>query len=438
MRTSSDRLPSERWLQQSRAMSWVFLLLWWVSLSPRICQAQGPQPQHLAKNKDESGVRWVMKQYPSLRFGDVLQVDFRARFQADLSTFSPDADPGKPSFKLRRARLGIQGTFLKRFEYEVEREFQDSDQPWRDIALNYRAHRRFEIQGGRFKVPFGLDQLTRITDFDYVFRSRVSEVVAPGRDTGLMAHGRFFKRGLNYQAGVFRHDGDNAGTGQRTVAARCTGTPLRLFPAPRWLKGLRTGFAVTHSELPEGLNSLRGRTLSRDTFFNRVFVNGRRLRLGAELDWSSGPFSVKGEYLQSSDTRRGQGVRTQDLPNLLARGWYLSGTWVVTGEKKAGGLEPRRAFLREGGWGAVELALRCEKLRLGSSARPGSALVHPRAANLLGNGEQIWTFGLNWHLNRHTKIQANAVREVLDDILRSPVPGQKVFWGQFVRLQVAF
>ncbi|HEX2524070.1 MAG TPA: porin, partial [Terriglobia bacterium] len=372
------------------------------------------------------------------RFGDIVRVDFRARVQADLSTFSLDGNPGEPSFTLRRVRFGIQGSFLKRFEYEVEREFQDSEQPWRDVALNYRAHRRFELQGGRFKVPFGLDQLARITDFDYVFRSRVSETVAPGRDTGLMAHGRFFKRGLSYQVGIFRQDGDNAGNGQRTFAARFTGTPLRLVAAPRWLRELRTGFAIAHSELPEGVNSLRGRTLSRETFFNRVFVDGRRLRLGAELDWSSGPFSVKGEFLQSSDTRSGQGVRMQDLPSLRARGWYLSGTWVVTGEKKTGGIEPRRAFLREGGWGAAELAVRCEKLHLGSSSHPGPAFAHPRAANLLGNGEQIWTFGLNWYLNRHTKIQANAVREDLEDILRSPVPGQKLFWGQFVRLQVAF
>ena len=438
MRTFSGVVSSECRPRQSRATNYVCLFLACFSYFPRICQAQNaPQTQQIANNK-EGGIRWEMKQYPSLRFGDVLRVDFRARLQADAGSFSPDATPDKPSFTLHRARFGIQGTFLKRFEYEVERDFCDSDEPWRDVALNYRAHRRFEIQGGRFKVPFGLDQLTRITDFDYVFRSRVSETVAPGRDTGLMAHGRFFKRGLTYQVGAFAHDGDNAGTGQRTLAARFTGTPLRLFPAAHRLKGLRIGFAVVHSELPEGLNSLRGRTLSRDTFFNRVFVNGSRLRLGAELDWSSGPFSVKGELLQASDTRHGQGVRAQDLPNLVSRGWYLSGTWVVTGEKKARGLEPRRAFLRDGGWGALELALRCEELRLGSSSHPGPAFAHPRAANLLGNSQQIWTFGLNWYLNRHTKIQANAVRESLEDILRSPVPGQKLFWGQFARLQLAF
>ena len=200
MSTSSDLLPPECWLQHSRMTSWVFLLLACFSLFPQIGRAQnGSQLQSIANNK-EGGVRWVMKQYPSLRVGDVLRVDFRARFQADLRQFSPDIKPEEPSFTLHRARFGIQGSFLKRFEYEVEREFQDSDHPWRDVALNYRAHHRFEIQGGRFKVPFGLDQLTRITDLDYVFRSRVSETIAPGRDTGLMAHGRFFKRGLNYQA----------------------------------------------------------------------------------------------------------------------------------------------------------------------------------------------------------------------------------------------
>ena len=84
MRTSSDLLPSERWLQQSRAMSWVFLLLGWFSLFPRICQAQRATTSTPSQKTRRGGVRWVMKQYPSLRFGDVLRVDFRARFQADF------------------------------------------------------------------------------------------------------------------------------------------------------------------------------------------------------------------------------------------------------------------------------------------------------------------------------------------------------------------
>ena len=101
MRTSSDILSSECWLQQSRAMSRVFLLLGCFSLSPGICQAQGDaQAQYTPSNKEQGGVRWVMKQYPSLRVGDVLRVDFRARLQADLTTFSPDGNRGEPSVTL--------------------------------------------------------------------------------------------------------------------------------------------------------------------------------------------------------------------------------------------------------------------------------------------------------------------------------------------------
>ncbi|HEU0005973.1 MAG TPA: porin, partial [Terriglobia bacterium] len=165
---------------------------------------------------------------------------------------------------------------------------------------------------------------------------------------------------------------------------------------------------------------------------------GRRVRLGTELDWNHGPFSMRGEFIELEDTRLKQGVHGQDLPNLFGRGWYVSGTWMATGEKTGRGFEPRREFLREGGWGAFELAGRYEGLRFGSRAHLGPAIVHPRAANPLGNSERIWTLGVNWYLNRHAKIQANALYEQIEDPRRSPLVGQEHFWGQFVRLQLAF
>jgi phosphate-selective porin OprO/OprP len=410
----------------------VFLCL---ELLPSPARGQGQSfNEEYAKGSDKEGIHLVMKRYPSLRFGNVLRIDFRARFQVDLRSFSPRLD-SDPTFEFRRARVGIQGVFLKRLEYEVEGELLDADNPWRDVYLNYRGLQGLQIQAGKFKVPFGLDQLTRITDQDYLFRSRAGDLLTPGRDVGFMAHGRFFKRGLTYQAGLFRADGDNAGTGQKTVAVRLTGTPLRWLPGAHPFKNLTVGVAATTSGLPEGLNSLRGRTLSRHTFFDRVFVNGRRSRWGTELDWGHGPFSMRGEFIQSEDTRLNQGVRSQNLPNLLGRGWYVSGTWMATGEKKT---KPRREFLRDGGWGALELAARYEQLSFGSRTRSGPAATHARAANILGNSERIWTFGVNWYLNRHAKIQVNAVHEVIEDWRRGPLAGQQQFWGQFVRLQWVF
>ena len=92
--------------------------------------------------------------------------------------------------------------------------------------------------------------------------------------------------------------------------------------------------------------------------------------------------------------RRGQSVEDTDLSPLLATGWYVSGTWAITGEKKAAGLnKPRRPFLR-GGLGAFETAVRFERAGIresrnrrhrvvqrarGCSSRP-PAITRPRLA----------------------------------------------------------
>jgi phosphate-selective porin len=135
------------------------------------------------------------------------------------------------------------------------------------------------------------------------------------------------------------------------------------------------------------------------------------------------------------DQRLGQSIRAADLPNLIYRGWYVSGTWLVTGENKSEGVEPKKAFLQKGGIGAVELAARYDVLRFGSSEHTGVPSRSPRAANILGNSDRAWTIGLNWYLNRWIKIQVNGIREKIEDLQRSPILGQDRYWVRLCRLQ---
>jgi len=406
--------------------------------------AEDPAPQKREKKKkkrdkkkrDSGSVRFLMRKHPSLRFGDTLRVDLRAKFQGDLRGFSPDLETREGLFDLRRARVGLQGEFLKHFEYEVERELEKVAHPWRDVYVNFRYFRDLQIQVGKFKMPFSMNQLTGPANLDFILRSRIGAQLAPARDVGVMAHGRFFQRGLNYQAGVFRHDGENGGVGGRSVAARLTGTPLRLTPAPGLLRDVELGGAFTYSRVPEGLSGLLGRAVSGHDFFEPVNVHGPRLRLGTELQWTPGPFSVKGEYIRVSEQRRGQGLFLDDLPAVISRGWYVSATWTITGEKKSGGIEPRQDFLLEGPTGAVELAARYEHAGFSGRPHPGAPLRNPRAANLLGNSDRLWTLGVNWYLNRFTKIQFNGVREKIVDTQRSPISGREKFWSALCRLQV--
>ena len=381
-----------------------------------------------------------MGRRPSLRFGRMLRVDFRAKFQGDFRGFVPEQRTGEELFDLRRRRIGVQGRFLRHFEYEVERELREVN-PWRDVFVNLRYLRDFQIRAGKFKIPFGLEQLTSPTELDFIFRSRISDHLAPARDIGITAHGRLFRRGLNYEAGAFREDGENARTAGLTIAGRLTGTPLRLIPLPKSVKRAEVGGAFAISELPEGPFGLRGRMISRASFFpnegQRIFVHGERRRLGAEMSWMPGPFSVKGEFIHVQDERRGQGLLGEDLPHLISRGWYLSGTWALTGEKKDNGIQPRKDFILERGIGAVELAARYEQIRFGSSEHPGRPFRHERAANILGNSNRVWTFGVNWYLNRYVKIQGNAIREKLEDTQgdRSPISGRDRFWTWLCRMQ---
>ena len=108
-------------------------------------------------------------------------------------------------------------------------------------------------------------------------------------------------------------------------------------------------------------------------------MQGRRERTGVELRWRPGPFSVKSEYMRVATERRGQSVEDTNLSPLLATGWYISSTWAVTGENKAGGLnKPRRPFLR-GGFGALEVAVRLEGLAFSSAGSDGLSSFSVRA-----------------------------------------------------------
>jgi phosphate-selective porin OprO/OprP len=428
-------------------MLWTALLMALCS-SPAAAQSSGPDepapagaatPQDTnVEEDDDPPVRFLFPNHPSLRFGSVFRIDFRLRLQGDGHSYSPAEVSDDPDWEMTRRRVGIQGTAFEHVEYEIEREIRKRGL-WRDTFVNVRYFDDYQVQGGKFKIPFSQERLTGSTDLDFVYRANVVDTLAPARDIGVTLHGRFNQRAVGYDVGVFRNDGEaarfdfNPGAGQ-TVVARLAGRPLRLTGAAGATREMEIAFAVTASEVPDGLNSLRGRTVFREQFFAPVYVNGRRVRLGFDADWRPGPFSLKAEWIRMTDERKNQGIFDEDLPVLVSRGWYVSGTWVLTGESKFDDVAPRRPLFR-GGVGGIELAARLERLRFGSTAEGEPELPTPRAANLLEAGVRASTFGVNWYVNPWIKIQLNAIRELIEDPDRSSVAGRDVFWTRVVRLQ---
>jgi phosphate-selective porin OprO/OprP len=413
--------------------------------------ADAPAAADEAGKKD--GVRMVWKTGPSLRIGKQARVDFRALMQGDLRSSDQDLQAAGGAFDFPRHQLGVKGDVLKVVEFEVMKEVADG--PWRDVYVNVRPLGAVQVQAGKFKIPFSMDQLTARRSLDFVYRTLAGETLAPNRDVGFMVHGQLWKRFVRYQVGSFRGDGENAPSlepppllpnelpdtpSKRSVAGRVRVRPLSPLAVPNYFETLEIGASAMHSEVPEGLNHLHGKTLFGTKFFGRnYYTNGARDRRSYEASWTPGPVSLRTEYLRVNELRLGVGSGDEtgldnDLPAMPATGWYVSGTWALTGEKKESGIEPRRPLF-QGGFGAIEVAARYEELRFGKVVAGEPPSESSRAASTVTNAEQIFTLGVNWYANRFVKLQLNGIREALEDPSTSPIPGQPSVWTVAFRLQ---
>jgi phosphate-selective porin OprO/OprP len=385
--------------------------------------------------------KFVWREYPSIRSGR-FRIDFRARFSADRrwsDSLSDDVDDAR--FDIARRRIGVAGSFGDVIEFQVEREIKN-DVPWRDVYIDVRPKRELGVQVGKFKMPFSLDENTSATNLDFIYRSLAASTLSPGRDRGVMVHGRLGRRLIGYEAGVFLHDGNNALAndpdevqGDRTTALRLTIEPLTGRKSRA--DDLRFGVAWTGGDVPEGMSAISGDTALHGHFFpSNLWVRGARRRIGGELQWRPGPYSLKAEYIRMTQQRLGQSVTDDDLPDAIADGWYVSGTWAITGESKSRGLDSPNRPLPGGGMGALEVAARLEAMIFGSGAAAGEGSRSPRADVILRNRDLAATIGVNWYVNRWVKVQGNIIRESIEDPPRGPVPTRPVFWSGVVHFQV--
>ncbi len=394
---------------------------------PGVTDSQTDEKKRSTKNKSK---------HLSFKIGEHITVTPTARVERDFRTATPVIGFDQASSEWEDRRIGIEGTAYKRFTFEISRELSvdfapETNEPgeahetaWKDVYVKTRFTRALIVGAGRFKEPFGREALTGESNLDFINRSLAARVLSPARDVGVMSEGRVLDRTVEYQVGYFTRDGENSRTsetlgGEDAIVGRLLVSPFARASANAWLEPLQVGVAVSNSRLDNRLG-LRGRTVLGDgIFFDRVYVNGRRQRTGVEAAWEYGPASISTEYIRVSDGRQGMGFSGEDLPAVRASGWYVAGTWALTGEHKHGRLEPRHDLLR-GGFGAVEIAARIERLSFDSIDYPGSPFGFPTASKLLGNADRATTIGVNWYLNEYVKLQSNVITETIADPGRGP------------------
>ncbi len=342
------------------------------------------------------------------------------------------------SFFMDRVRFYLEGVLYKYFQYKIENDFTSSS-GLRDAYLNVNYFPQANLQVGQYKVPFSYEALLSKRYLDLVERSAVTlSTVNPSRDIGFMVHGRVGGGLLSYQLAMLNGSGQNSADNNsaKDLAARFVLAPF-VSQKDSLLSGLNFGGAVTYGHEPKS-KSISGLSPTGFTFFKAVDVRGDRLRAGGHLAWFSGPYSLTGEYIYTSEERNKLGKGGIDLSKFVTQGGYIGGTWLLSGENKVFN-KPNRPLLifldpmgKMDGWGSWELAARYETFSLdneGGSGRPGA---------LKRNTFEAARLGLNWYLNPWTRVSLEYLYSLFDDAKRSPRPGRHAVNSILSRVQIEF
>jgi len=379
---------------------------------------------------------WVAKAFSLEKPSAGFKIALKGYVQADLRSFedwtAEDGDGHSslpPGFEWRRARIGVEGDWRRlSFDVNVDPAF-DKGHELKDAWVGVRLSKTLQVRGGDMKLPVGAEFQISPAKTDFIERAAFVDSIGPNRNWGAVARGEI-ARAVEYQAGVFT--GDNRSS---PLSAGTTGTGRIVLKPARWLDlgGSFSQGDVRADAAGPGLDpqpkGLPGKSVTGYLFFPSVFVNGRRLRWGADARLVSGPFSVWSEFLETREQRKGQGPTLLDLPEVRGDGWSATATWLVTGEKKTRTIHARRSLFR--GPGAVEVAARYELFRFDDVESHGVESAGSRAENIRPAGYRAFTSGLSWWPGPVLRLVGDVVVERYDDALRAPVPGKK---GNYVTL----
>ena len=328
---------------------------------------------------------------------------------------------------LRRARIGLEGTAFKWFNYRLEVDFAGNAVNVTDAYLQYTKIPKTVLTLGQHKAPFGLE--SNNSDNYNMFLERGMFTNAFGnagaeRRIGLSA-AYAPRETINLAIGLF---GDNESI------SRSTGSPVTDTPDESWgINGRATWEPLFQPNriVHLGLSGFYRTALKSGDVEDAVRLSDRpNIRIdngniadsgvipfvkslhyaGAEAAAVFGPLTVAGE------AGRLWLARTSGLPNEHFTGFYGYAAYFLTGETrpfKGGNFDRVRPYKEVGkdGLGAFEVALRYDRLDLSNTP------VILRA----GNEASSVTLGLNWYLNPFAKLMFNYVRFRGDNTPLDPI-----------------
>lgn len=371
-----------------------------------------------------------------------LQFDYRD-LPNEYGTFNDrDSSSLGDGFEIRRARIGVNGKMFKDITYEVVTNLVGSGDSIDTGWMNLGYIKPIQLRMGKFKQPFGLEQLTSSNNIDFMERS-YNDQLAPGKKLGVMLHGEPLK-GMTYAVSHFQQ-------GSREIseadgfqsAARVTANFAELLTINNSVIHLGVAGTDGHYQIRPAVSSqttsgASGSTRATIVGFNsenrglanvyRAQIGGTTLNTagrfagaadeiaanvskdmsGLELALAWGPIKFQGEMVTASFDANHQAAGQTVVGDVDTE--YLELIWNVTGEKwsdayRAGvfsGIKPNNNFKPGSGWGGWQVAVRLSAYDASDMRTTGTS---SREQNV-DKGETL-TVGLNWLLNTNVRFMLN-------------------------------
>ncbi len=382
----------------------------------------------------------------------------RVHFKGQFAMGGPADERNDTYLRLRRTRTGVEGKLAKYYQYKIEYDFGSGSGALTDGFLGLTHFDAANIRMGRYKVPFGAEELISSNSIRFVERSMINRF-APSRRTGIDLRGK--AGDLGYAVSMF--DGTTAGEfiyagrftmgiDKFTIGANAL-TEKNEGLAGKDLVTFRSGQGTTwfsyepstHTQMTR-IDTLSTRTTVRE---RTAKSDGSRTYLGADIGFWGKPFSFMAEFntgsqdvelntvVKVSETGEpDQTTRGRRSATLNHTGFTVQAGYVLTGENASqGGVTPARDFDPEtGGTGAFELMARYSQVAVDKDALAKDEHELTFASHASIESASEITVGMNWYMSRHAKLMLNYVQTSFD----SEVGGEKSESGVLLRMQLNY
>ncbi len=304
---------------------------------------------------------------------------------------------------LRTGRLYLAGSLMDTLDYKWQVDFAKGANKFKDFYVALKDSPVGRIQAGQFKEAMSMETLQSSNYITTMEVSSMGSAFVPARNVGLQISDHNEAETLTWALGVFKEDGSDtgfaSGSGENNVTARVTGTPLRsesgdevLHLGASYRHQTDVGGTITYkTKGPVGLSSNSAVTTG-------AIPADDANALQVEAAWIRGPLSFQAEYTQVE-------VDATGMSDPSFSGMYGLVSYFFTGEHRAykpsAGTFSRVKVDRvygdgEPGCGAWEAYARCGTVDLEDQG-------------VLGGELDDLTIGVNWYLNRNSRILFNYV-----------------------------